>query len=179
MRHVRIVALVCMLGLAPVWAAGQVIAVRSNNDPVSVLSPESLSAAQKEVLAADANWARAYQTCDMVLMDAVLHDDILFIHAHARVDTKPLLMKQFGTCANEETIIQPLRVVVIGADTAVLEAGMRLRQKGQTEFIQSLITRVYARQGGSWRLIAHQTTRNPGVDASGQPLPNPAMQPTR
>ena len=67
---------------------------------------------EQEVLAADAEWARAYRACDMTLMDKVMHDNIMYIHAHARVDTKPLLMKQFSTCANEETIINPLRVLV-------------------------------------------------------------------
>ena len=176
MKIVAIVTVVCGLSIATVAAGGQVIAVRSNNDPVSVLSTDKLSAAEKEVLAADAEWAQAYHACDMKLMDKVLHDNVLFIHAHARVDTKQLLMKQFGACGNEETIISPLRVVVISPDTAVVEAGMKLRQKGQAEAIQSLYTRVYVREVGVWRMIANQTTRNPGVDAAGKPLPNPAFQ---
>ena len=178
MRIVAIVTLVFALSLAAVAAAGQVVAVRSNNDPVMPVSTSTLSPAEKEVLAADASWARAYQSCDMKLMDKVLHEDLMFIHAHARVDTKPIVMKQFAGCTNEETIIDPLRVVVISPDTAVVEAGMKLRQKGRTNLIQSLYTRVYVRTGGDWRMIANQTTRNPGVDAAGKPLPNPAFQPT-
>ena len=175
MRIDTIVTLLCSLSLATVAAAGQVVAVSSNNDPVMTLSTGSLSPAEKEVVAADASWARAHQSCDMELMDQVLHDDLMFIHAHARVDTKPLVMTQFGRCSNEETIISPLRVVAISPDTAVIEAGMRLRQKGQTEVYQSLYTRVYVQEGGDWRMIAHQTTRNPGVDADGKPLPNVAF----
>lgn len=176
MRKLGIVALVSALYLSPGAAAAQVIAVRSNNEPVSVLSTDKLSAAEKEVLAADADWARAYQSCDMKLMDKVLHDNIMYIHAHARVDDKPVLMKSFGGCANEETTIQPMRVVVPNRDTGIVEAAMKLRQKGSTALVQSLYTRVYVRDGGVWRLIAHQTTRDPGVDAAGKPLPNPGFQ---
>ena len=178
MRIVAIVSLVCALSLATVSAAGQVVAVSSNGDLVTTLSTSELSPAETEVLAADASWARAYQSCDMKLMDKVLHEDLMFIHAHARVDTKSVVMKQFGSCANEETTIDPLRVVVISPNVGVVEAGMKLRQKGRADITQSIYTRVYVREaGGDWRLIAHQTTRNPGVDADGKPMPNPAFQP--
>jgi ketosteroid isomerase-like protein len=165
------------LGASAARAAQRMVAVNSNNVPVSTISPDTLTAAQKEIVAADAAWGRAYQTCDMKLMDAVLHDDLIYIHAHARVDTKPVVMKMFGTCANQETTIEPLRVVVLGPDTGIIEAAMKLQQKGLSTPVQSLFTRVYVRQGGTWRLIAHQTTSNPGVDAEGKPMPNPALQP--
>ena len=145
-----LVVMAVLLAGWPVSAAGQAVAVSSNNDPVMTLSISDLSPAEKEVIAADASWAQAHQSCDMELMDQVLHDDPMFIHAHARVDTKLLVMKQFGRCSNEETIISPLRVVAISPNTAVVEAGMRLRQKRQTEAYQSLYTRVYVREGGDW-----------------------------
>lgn len=178
MRIVTIASAVIALGFTTA-AAGQVVAVTSNDDPVQVMSPEklaALSAAEKEVVARDADWARAYRTCDSALMDSILHENIMFIHAHARVDTKPILMKSFAcTKPRELAVIQPLRVLMTSADTAVLEGAMTLGSAAQP--ITSLITRVYVREGGAWRLIAHQTTRNPGVDASGKPLPNPIAQP--
>jgi ketosteroid isomerase-like protein len=173
-------AVVFMLSVAGV-AAGQVVAVTSNNDPVSVMSAGQLAALspiEKEVVAVDAAWATAYRTCDAKLMDSILHDDIMFIHAHARVDTKPILMKAFAcTAPRDQAFIQPLRVVMTNPDTAVLEGAMTLGSLAQP--ITSLITRVYVRQRGAWRLIAHQTTRNPGVAPDGKPLPNPIAQPTR
>lgn len=176
-----VVALVCASYLSPGGAAAQVVAVTSNNDPVAVLSAEKLAAlspAEKEVVATDADWATAYRTCDSKLMDRILHENIMFIHAHARVDTKPILMKSFAcTKPREQAMIQPLRVVMTSPETAVLEGAMTLGSPAQP--ITSLITRVYVREGGFWRLIAHQTTRNPGVGPDGKPLPNPIAQPTR
>jgi ketosteroid isomerase-like protein len=180
MRTAAFAAVVCVLSCAGV-AAGQVVAVTSNNEPVSVLSQAQLAALspiEKEVVAADADWAKAYRTCDAKLMDSILHDNIMFIHAHARVDTKPILMKAFAcTTPRDQAFIEPLRVVMTSAETAVLEGAMTLGSPAQP--ITSLITRVYVRQGGAWRLIAHQTTRNSGVGPDGKPLPNPITQPTR
>lgn len=170
------VTLSCALNAATTAAAERVVAVNSNNDPVTTISRDGLSPTQKAILAADEAWARAYQSCDLKLMDSVLHPDLMFIHAHARVDNKQSAMKQFATCSNEETIVEPLRVVVLSPNTGVIEAAMTIRAKGLAGSVQSLFTRVYVRDGSGWRLIAHQTTRNPGVDAAGKPLPNPAFQ---
>ena len=76
-----LVVMAVLLAGWPVSAAGQAVAVSSNNDPVMTLSISDLSPAEKEVIAADASWAQAHQSCDMELMDQVLHDDPMFIHA--------------------------------------------------------------------------------------------------
>src|SRR5579864_7482223 len=174
MRTIAFATLVYASSLVP--AAGQVIAVNSIGGTVSLLSAEEiskLSPVATEVLAADAKWADAYRTCDMKLMDSVLHDDLIFIHGHARVDSKQILMKVFGACngGTRPTLTQPIRVVVVGPDAAVVEAAMTLGPP--THPIKSFYTRVYVRQGGNWRLIANQTTRRNGTDADGRPLPNP------
>ena len=176
MKTVTMLGLVCAFSLASVAAAGQAVAINSANGPVMLLSTGTLSAAEKAVLAADASWAQAYQSCDMKLMDKVVHDDILFIHGHARVDTKPVVMKEtFSACRNETTIAEPIRVLVLNPDTAVVEGNLKLRNKGRTDLVQLLYTRVYVREGSDWRMIAHQTTMNPGLDAAGKPRPNPAF----
>jgi ketosteroid isomerase-like protein len=169
MKSAVAITLWCVLSAAMVGAMERVVAVNNNNEPVTTLSTDTLSAVQKAVLAADDSWARAYQSCDVALMDKVLHPDLMYIHGNARVDTKQVAMKLFATCANEKTTIEPLRVVIISPDTAIIEAAMTLRQKGLKDTVDSLFTRVYVRQNGDWRMIAHQTTRNPGLDATGKP----------
>jgi ketosteroid isomerase-like protein len=176
-----VLALLVACGAAPAFA-GQAVAVRSNNELVSVMTAAQLAAlspALKEVVAANTAWADAYRTCDEKTMDRVMHENILFIHGHARVDTKPILMKNFAcTTPREQAVIQPLRVVMIAPDTAVLQGAMTLGSPVQP--ITSLITRVFVREGGAWKIIAHQTTRNPGVDADGKPRPDTGYpQPVR
>src|SRR5262245_13318206 len=124
MRIVTGVSLIGALSLCPIAASAQAIAINSEKGQVMPLSTAKLSAAENAVLAADASWAKAYQTCDMTLMDNLLRDDVLFIHAHARVDTKQIIMKEFRQCTNEQTIIEPIRVVVMTADSAFVEARM-------------------------------------------------------
>lgn len=178
LRIAAFVTLVSALNLAP--AAAQVVAVTSLGATVSLMTADEigkLSPLAKEIYAADQKWADAYRSCDMTLMDQVLHDDIVFIHAHARVDTKAVLMKTFacgGKGAERPTLVQPIRVIAVTPDTGVVEAAMQLGQPSGP--IKSLITRIYVRQNGNWRLIAHQTTRNPGVDENGKPMPDPASQ---
>jgi ketosteroid isomerase-like protein len=158
MRIVTGVSLVGALSLFPVAVSAQAIAINSEKGQVMPLETAKLSAAENAVLAADASWAKAYQTCDMKLMENLLRDDVVFIHAHARVDTKPIIMKEFRQCTNEETIIEPIRVVVTSPDSALVEARMKNRYKGQQNWIVFLYTRVYVRSGGNWQMVAHQTT---------------------
>ena len=169
MRIVNMAGLVGLLSLAPVVAAAQAIAINTEKGHVMALSTAKLSATEKAVLAADASWAQAYQSCDMTLMDKVLHDDIMFIHAHARVDTKQIVMKEFRACTNEQTITEPLRVLVTGRETGVVEARMKTRGKGRQDWIQFLYTRVYVRLGSDWRMIAHQTTFQAADATPGEP----------
>ncbi len=178
MRIVTIIAAVFALGVGTA-TAGQVVAVRSNNDPVSVMTAEQLAAlspVEKEIVAANTAWADAYRTCDSKTMDRVMHDNILFVHGHARVDTKAILMQNFAcTKPRVQAFIQPIRVVMTGQDTAVLQGAMTLGSPAMP--IMSLITRVFIREGGAWRIIAHQTTRNFGVDENGKAKPDPATLP--
>ena len=178
MRTIAFVTLIFGLSLAPaagqVPAPGQGIAVNSAGGLVSLMTADEiskLSPLAKEIYAADQKWADAYRTCDMKLMDQVLHDDIMFIHAHARVDTKPILMKAFACGANRSgdrpTLTHPIRVISVTPDTGVVEAAMQVGSA--TNPVRSLYTRTYVRQNGMWQLIAHQTTRNPGVDENGKP----------
>ena len=174
----RVVTIAALIGLA--WtaaplAAADAVAVDSANRPVLPLQTGALSAVEKAVLAADASWGTAYQTCDLKIMGNLLHDDLLFIHLHARVDQKPAMMKEFSGCPNESTLTEPIRVRMLTAETAVVEGNLKLRSKGSKNLLQILYTRVYTRADGGWKMIAHQSTMNPGLDAAGKPLPNPSL----
>jgi ketosteroid isomerase-like protein len=158
MRIGIMVSLLAWLSLASGAAAQQGVAINTERGQVMALSTSELSTMEQSVLAADARWAQAYQSCDMELMNKVLRDDVMFIHAHARVDTKQIVMKEFRLCTNEETVIEPIRVVVMSPDSALIEARMKARNKGQQKWIQFLYTRVYVRNGSDWRMLAHQTT---------------------
>ena len=112
------------------------------------------------VRAVDASWRRAYVACDAATWDALLADELTFIHNNGSIDDKAKQMASVQGCGIDSLDSQVNSVRAYGDDTAVVLGALQGRTKGGFAF-DLLYTRVYVLQDGAWRLVAHQSTDAP------------------
>jgi hypothetical protein len=131
-------------------------------DPVSI-----------EVLAAENARTAALERNDVPALDKILGDDLTYVHASGKVDTKTSMLEAIrsGQIRYASWQVKSMHVRVIG-DAAVLNGEYLVRvtdHRVQPDpfDINILILSVYAKRGGRWQQIAWESTR----DVALSPLP--------
>jgi ketosteroid isomerase-like protein len=119
---------------------------------------------EAEIRKAENAWAKAVVARDWAAVDKILRDKLIYAHATGGIESKKQYLdrvrsgaQQYNTINHENT-----RVVVYG-DSAVTHSIMRMAgTTNGTPFSDHLMMlHVWEKQGGSWRLAAHQTTKLP------------------
>lgn len=117
--------------------------------------------AEQVVMALDNEWAKAATQRDLVSLNRVLADDLVYTHNSGRVDTKA---KFIAAIKSNQLVIESidrddLNTRVYG-DAAVITGRYMIKVKfkgkdvsGNTRYIH-----VYAKQNGRWQMVAHQAT---------------------
>ena len=125
--------------------------------------------AAKEVATAEAARTSALTKSDIAALDRIMADDITYIHASGKVDTKQSFLDAIRSGQLHYIVWQPknLNVRVVG-DAAVItgEYAVRVtdsRVKPDPFDINIFILTVYARRSGHWQQIAWQSTRDPAT----------------
>lgn len=139
---------------------------------VVVLLPTLSARAQsdttdKQVLAAEKARVAALDRSDVAALERILADDLTYVHASGRVDTKASLLAAIRSGELHYLSWQPLvlKVRVLG-DTAVIDGEYAVHVKDsrvqKDPFnVKVFFLTVYAHRNGSWQQIAWQSTRNP------------------
>jgi ketosteroid isomerase-like protein len=124
--------------------------------------------AQKQVLAVEQARTTALEHSDVAALERIMADDVTYIHASGKVDTKSsyLAAIRSGQLHYISWRARNLRIRVIG-DTAVITGEYAVNvtdsRVQQTPFhINILILTVYAQRDGRWQQIAWQSTRDSG-----------------
>lgn len=158
MRHSSVVAAVLLAGVALGAPASQ---------------PGRADAAANEVLAAENARTTALDSGDVAALEKLLADDLTYVHASGKLDTKASLLGAIrsGEIRYISWDAKKLNVRVIG-DVAVLDGEYKVRVtdrrvKPDPFDVNIFILAVYARRGGRWLQIAWQSTR----DVALSPLP--------
>jgi hypothetical protein len=135
--------------------------------------PASDDSAAKEVLAAEAARTTALDNGDVAALEKILADDLTYVHASGKVDTKASLLEAIrsGEVHYISWQAKAMHVRVIG-DGAVLDGEYAIRVidqrvKPDPFDVNIFILAVYARRSGRWQQIAWQATRDVAVS----PLP--------
>lgn len=128
----------------------------------SVLAQTSSSAA--DVLAAERRWSESLVKADVESLTSLYADDLVYVHNGGNVETKAQFLdriKKGGLKYQKVELVDP-KVRLYG-DTAVVNGtfNVAVQVDGQPVNNSVVYMHVYARQGGAWRLVAHQTTRVP------------------
>lgn len=139
-------------------AAGAIIALTIVAAPA--LAAEDPKAAAEVMALARAQWASEIAGAPVATQYATVADDYTEFNPEfpTLVVGKPMAMHMAGVLPNDKAMfsdMQNARVQVYG-DTAILTynfAGLRRAADGKVNPSLAKSTRVYARQGGQWKLV--------------------------
>jgi ketosteroid isomerase-like protein len=113
---------------------------------------------------------QAMEKGDVVTLEQILSDDLIYTHADGRQQSKFDLLGVLGSSDLRYEFIRPydLRVRVHG-DAAVVagRAAIRLNAHGQVENFEICYLNVYVRQEGRWQMVAWQSSRLPSRESPG------------
>ena len=111
---------------------------------------------------AERAWAQAALKGDAAALDKILADDMTHTHGGGRTESKAQFLEAIRSGAQKYEAIDygEINVRVYG-NTAIVtsEPNIRTINSGQPSSSHSRFLHVYVKQGGVWRLVAHQSTR--------------------
>ena len=101
---------------------------------------------------------------DSEALDAILSDDLTYVHTTTREDSKKSLIQSLvrGTLSYESMDTDDVKVRIYG-DAAVVtgSAEIKVSTGGRLLEFSILFTDVYAKREGRWQMVAWQSTRKP------------------
>ena len=116
----------------------------------------------QEIMALEQQRRQAMVAADVVTLSRLLADDVLWIHATARLDTKAGLLASIET---KKTIYQEIacseETVRFYGDTAIVSgiADIKAQISGEDRVLQNRFTIVWARPSGApWQVVNWQST---------------------
>jgi ketosteroid isomerase-like protein len=122
------------------------------------------SAAENEVLHADDGRFEAMMRSDWTALDAVLADDLTYVHSTARLESKAEHVANLRAGKPHYRGIKPRdRHVRVHGSVGVVNgvSEMHVENAGKEQRFTVRYLAVYAKAGGRWRMIAWQSTRQP------------------
>jgi hypothetical protein len=135
--------------------------------PVSLIS--AADSATNEVLAAESARTAALDSNDLPALEKILADDLTYVHASGKVDTKATMLEAIRSGQVRYISWTPVRLNArVSGDTGVVDGEYRVRVtdrrvKPDPFDVDIFVLAVYARRGGHWQQIAWQSTRNVAV----------------
>jgi ketosteroid isomerase-like protein len=129
----------------------------------------------------DTSWGDAFQACDLKRMDDILSDQLVFIVQNGTVQDKREQMTSVGRCDMKQMAVRPEKIRVFG-NTGIVHGTLEYRLEGPRGKSGGVLvySRVYTKQGGTWRMVQHQSTARasaPPAGRAGAPLmaPRPSI----
>jgi ketosteroid isomerase-like protein len=128
----------------------------------SALAQET--SAEGEIRAAEKAWAAAVQGKDIASLEKIFTPGLIYAHATGAIETKQKYLdrlksgaQKYDNVAHEET-----KIVLYG-DSAVAHSIMRMTGFNNSGPFNDhvMMMHLWVKQGGAWRLAAHQTTKIP------------------
>lgn len=101
---------------------------------------------------------------DIVTLQALLADDLVYTHSSARLDTKQSLIGGMESGTTVYMAIETSDVKAQDCGEAVVLTGVariRVQSKGNPIQFGVRFTDIYANKGGQWQMVAWQSTRLP------------------
>jgi ketosteroid isomerase-like protein len=128
--------------------------------------PNHGDSAANEVLAAENARAAATISADVSALDKILADDLTYIHASGKVDTKASFIAAIRSGEIHYFSWTPKKLNVrVAGDAAVVDGEYLVhvtdrRVKPDPFDVNIFILAMYARRNGRWQQIAWQSTRD-------------------
>ena len=134
---------------------------------VAPMQAALVGADDPEIVACEARIRLAQLTADVDVLDALIADELLFTGPDGRLGTKAedLAAHRSGAVRFREHEPVELRVRRVGPDVAVAALRARLAVEVGGTLVRGTYryTRVWAREGGAWRVVGGHVSQVPEV----------------
>ena len=122
-------------------------------------------AAAAEVLKREDARVQAMLKADVAALEDVLADDLTYTHSNAKVETRREFIDEIrsGRLKYKSIEREGVAVRVYGDDAAIITGSARIQvRSGDADLdVRLRFTDVYVKRGGTWRMVAWQSTRLP------------------
>lgn len=128
----------------------------------SIALAQSGAAQLADVKKAEEAWVSAVTKSDSTAAGSLLSEDLVYTHSTGTIDTKSQYLEKMKAGTQKYTSLEysDQKVRTFG-NTAVVNGTIRMQ--GSTNGVPFdntvLVTHVWVKQGGDWKLVSHQTTR--------------------
>lgn len=122
------------------------------------------AAVEDAVVQAEKSWAAAVTRSDLNALDAILTSDLIYTHSSAVVEDRGVYTGRIKSGSLRYDAIDHESIVVKAyGDAAVLHCKLRMQgaSNGEAFNTYAVVSHVWVRQGGAWKLAAHHATRLP------------------
>ena len=112
----------------------------------------------------DVSWGEAFRTCNVPMMERILHEDLAFIVQNGTLHHRSDQLTSLRRCDMRQMDVTPARVTVIGG-VALVHGTMNYRLDGARAGAGKLLySRAYLKgPSGEWRMVQHQSTAVPAA----------------
>jgi ketosteroid isomerase-like protein len=117
--------------------------------------------AEDEIRQAEKNWASAVVSRDYAVLNRVMHDGLIYAHSTGIIESKgDYIGKLKSNTQRYDAIDHRELTVKVYGDAAVAHSKIVMKgQSGGRPFDnQLMMIHLWVKEGGAWRLVAHQTT---------------------
>ncbi|MBX3529414.1 MAG: nuclear transport factor 2 family protein [Rhizobiaceae bacterium] len=119
---------------------------------------------EHDILARERARCEALRKADVAALDGLISERLVFMHANAKSDDKKVLLEKMraGGIVYNSLDLSELNVTDLG-DTALLHGRLtaNVLVNGQPRLIDNQTLSVWAREAGTWRLVAYHPTPIP------------------
>ncbi len=112
----------------------------------------------------DKAWAAAVMKSDVASLEKLLADDLVYTHSTGAIDTKKIYIDSIKSGVQKYISVEHLNPKVqVFENAAVLTTGLKMHtsRDGKEQTASFRLIHVWAKKGGQWQLVAHQTTKLP------------------
>jgi ketosteroid isomerase-like protein len=130
----------------------------------AALAAGSAAGPDEVIVSAEKAWATAVKGRDLAALERIYAPDLIYAHSTGSIESKSKYLERLksGVQRYDSISFETTRVVLYG-DTAVSHSILRMTGSNDRGPFDDhlMMMHVWVRQGGLWRLAAHQTTKIP------------------
>lgn len=126
------------------------------------LVPALAAGPEDEIRAAEKSWATAVTSANLPALEKILGDQLIYAHSTGAIESKADYIGRLKSGKQKYDAIEQQSITVRMFGNAAV-AHVKLRMAGISNdrpFNDQLMAmHFWVKQGGAWRLVAHQTTK--------------------
>jgi ketosteroid isomerase-like protein len=126
------------------------------------LAPALAAGPEDQIRAAEKSWAAAVTSANLPALEKMLGDRLIYAHSSGVIESKADYIGRLRSGKQKYEVIDQQSITVqIYGNTAVAHSKLRMSGKSDDRLFddQLMAMHVWVKQGGAWRLVAHQTTK--------------------